>query len=394
MTDLLTRPRRTNADDQPRSLPVAAVFGGVAAVVIGVVMCMAVTLIGWFLADAGAHGSTTDAIGIGADAWLLGHGVTVDASAGPIGVMPLGLTALLLLIGFRCGRWAGAGAQRIEDDNQLLTGVGVAAGVYVVAGVIIALIGTRGAASPNIPEAVLASLVVAVLGCGSGLAVGTGRARVWLARVPARVRSVGEGVMATLCTLTAATALLVALGIVLSFNETGRIFSGLGLSFGNAVMMLLVCVLAAPNALLLTLSWLAGPGFAVGTGTSVTLTSVQLGPLPAFPLLAAIPGPGAHSHWWLLLLAVPAICAAVGAGLAQRRFAELPWDSVAVRGLAVGVASGLVLWVLIRFAGGSMGTGRMADIGAPAGETLLALVGGLGIGGALGGLAVAWRQRR
>lgn len=394
MTDLLTRPRRTNADDQPRPLPVAAVFGGVAAAAIGVVMCMAVALIGWFLADAGAHGSTTDAVGIGADAWLVGHGVTVNAAGGPIAMMPLGLTALMLVIGFRCGRWAGAGAQRVDDDSQLAAAVGVCAGVYVVAGVIIALIGTRGAASPNIPEAVLGPLVIAVLGCGSGLAIGTGRAKVWLGRVPARVRSVGEGVLATLSVMTAVAALLVALGILLSFNETGRLVTGLGLSLGNAVMMLLVCLLAAPNALLMAVAWLAGPGFAVGTGTSVTLTSVSLGQLPAFPLLAAMPGPGHHSDWWLLLLAVPAICAGIGAGLAQRRFAELPWDSVALRGLVVGVASGLVLWVLIQLAGGPMGTGRMADIGAPAGETLLALVGGLGIGGALGGLAVAWRQRR
>ena len=35
---------------------------------------MAVAVVGWFLADAGAHGQTTDALRVGADAWLVGNG--------------------------------------------------------------------------------------------------------------------------------------------------------------------------------------------------------------------------------------------------------------------------------------------------------------------------------
>jgi hypothetical protein len=41
-----------------------------------------------------------------------------------------------------------------------------------------------------------------------------------------------------------------------------------------------------------------------------------------------------------------------------------------------------------------MGTGRLADIGAPLGEVLVTAVGGMCLGGLVGGLVVALVQRR
>lgn len=419
MTDLLSRSGSTLAQDPPpRPLPVAGALAGLATVGITLAICMAVSVIGWFLADAGAHGETTDALRIGADAWLLGHGSDVLAAGSPIGITPLGLTALLALVGFRCGRWAGTGAQKVEGpklkgqklkgqklegpklkgrgiqaEKPLAVAIAVCAGVYVVSTIIIAELCMHASAAPSIPRAILGALLVSVLACGLGLAVGTGRLAVWWDRVPGHARSIAHGALSGALVLVAAAAILVAVSLLVSFNEAANVFSGLRLSVGDALMMVLVSALLAPNAALLGVSYLIGPGFAIGTGTSVTATSVTLGAVPAFPLLAALPSDGPVPGWVSALMVVPALCAMVGAGVAQHHYAVPAWDSAALRGFGSGLGAGLLVWLLVGLAGGPMGTGRMADIGAPMGELLVTAVGAMSIGGLLGGLAVAAWQR-
>ena len=63
---------------------------------------------------------------------------------------------------------------------------------------------------------------------------------------------------------------------------------------------------AVPNAVAFTGSYLLGPGFAVGAQTLVSPAVVVLGPLPLFPLLAALPANAAPAAWTGLLLVLPA----------------------------------------------------------------------------------------
>ncbi len=51
-------------------LATAAGVAGAGAAAVGLVVCMSIALTGWFLADAGSHGETTDALRVGADGWL------------------------------------------------------------------------------------------------------------------------------------------------------------------------------------------------------------------------------------------------------------------------------------------------------------------------------------
>ncbi|MCW2838343.1 MAG: hypothetical protein JWQ15_2457, partial [Marmoricola sp.] len=48
----------------------------------------------------------------------------------------------------------------------------------------------------------------------------------------------------------------------------------------------------------------------------------------------------------------------------------------------------------IALAGGPMGTGRMADIGASASEVFVAAVMAMSLGGLVAGVVTAWWQRR
>src|SRR3954447_25755891 len=100
MTLLSNRPVSPSDTEEPgstRSLVGAAALGGVGAAVVGLVVCMSVALTGWFLADAGAHGDTTDALRVGADAWLMGHGSHLLLSGVPLGITPLGVTMIVVL---------------------------------------------------------------------------------------------------------------------------------------------------------------------------------------------------------------------------------------------------------------------------------------------------------
>lgn len=406
MSDLLSRarPARSGADADQRTLVSAGALAAATAAGITLTLCMACAVIGWFLADAGAHGQTTDALRVGADAWLLGHGAAISAAGAPIGIAPLGLTLMVLVVGYRCGRWAGRAAPPAGDNRSLGVAVLVCTGVYLVLVVMVALLATRSAAASSIPQTVLGGLVIPVLGCGVGLARSSGRLAVWWQGLPAQLRSIAGGAVAGALALVAAGALLTGVALLLSFNEAADLFGSLHLGFGDALMLLVVSALVAPNAALLATSWLAGPGFAIGTGTSVTVTAVTLGPVPDFPLLAALPGGGPAPGWWAAFFVVPPACAVVGAALAQRRLfrrwpqdtalAALAWDLAALRGFGCGLGAGLLVWVAAALAGGPMGTGRMADIGVPVAELLVTTVGGMSIGGLLGGLlVVAWQRR-
>ena len=97
---------------------------------------MAVAVIGWFLADAGAHGETTDALRVGADVWLVGHGSGLTVRGAPLGIVPLALTALFLVVVHRWGRWAAATSQPVDDDRTLGLAAVVFTGLYLVVAVV------------------------------------------------------------------------------------------------------------------------------------------------------------------------------------------------------------------------------------------------------------------
>ena len=135
-------------------------------------------------------------------------------------------------------------------------------------------------------------------------------------------------------------------------------------------------------------SYLLGPGFAVGTGTLVSPAAVVLGPVPAFPLLAALPADGPAPALDGALVALP------GAGRARsprcwcvRRFPAYGFEAGAVRGLGSGVAR--------RRAAHRAGRRWPAAPSGPAGwptsaptcvPTFVAATVALGVGGLVGGV--------
>lgn len=400
MTDLLSRPtaagpsKGSSTDSEGRPLHVSAALAALGAAATTLLTCVGLAVIGWFLADAGAHGDTTDALRVGTDAWLVGHGAQLTLSGVPLGIVPLTVTALIAMVLFRSGRWAVATSQPVTDDRSVLLAATILTGIYVVIAVVTCTIVTQASASPSLGRAILGSLLISGVAGTLGLASGTGRLRAWVDLVPGWVRSVAYGASAAFLLLVAASAVLVAAALATGLNEAAAVMSELKLGAGDYVMYALASVAVTPNAVLLGGAYLLGPGFAIGTGTVVSPTVVALGPVPAFPLLAALPADGPTPGWAMGLLAVPVVAGAVGAVLAQRSYAVTAYDSAALRGFGCGFGAALVTTVAVALAGGPMGTGRMADIGASSSEVFVAAVMAMSLGGLVAGVVTAWWQRR
>ncbi len=394
MTGLLTPPstaRSGNASDGQRPLVLGAALAGVCAAGAVLLGCMALALVAWFAADQGGHGTTKDALRIGSDAWLLAHGSSLHLGVATVTMLPLGLTALCGYVCFRLGRWAAA-TSATEDLRAVGLAAFVLAAAYGLVGIVVALLASVPAAQPNLGLAFGGAFVVALLGAGPGLVVGSGHLSWLLARVPQAVRAVAlAGTAGALATFAAGGA-LVALALLLDLGAGANVLSRLHAdAAGGAFYTVLVAALA-PNAALFGASYLVGPGFAVGTGTAVSSGTVVLGPVPAFPLLAALPADGPAPWWAVLLLGVPVLLGVFAGRLAVRAYPCPGYDSAAARGLGGGVLGGLVLGLAMALSGGAVGPGRMQDIGPGLVAPLLAAVVALGIGGALGAVLTHWRQ--
>jgi hypothetical protein len=396
MTDLLTRsPSASTRNQAPagRPLTVSAALAGLFAAGSGLVVCLAVAVTGWFLADGGAHGDTRDALRVGADAWLVGHGSHLTYGGVTYTVVPLGLTVLLAWVAFRAGRWAGATSPP-ADDRELWVGAMLMTSAYVVVAIVTCVVAATPEVSGSLVLTLLGSITLAGGVGGCGLVTGAGRWPVVRALLPPWAWPVVRSALAIVVGLLACSALVVVAAFALDAGSAATVVSRLGLHTGDALMLVLLTALVAPNAVLLGGAYVLGPGFAVGTGTMVSPSVVQLGPVPAFPLLAALPDDGATPWFTTALMGVPVLVAAVSVALVQRRPPVRAWDLAAIRGLGSGVIAGVVTGILTSFAGGALGDGRMADLGASTGVVLVASMLAMGTGGLIGALVTTYLQRR
>lgn len=387
-----------------RPLVLVALLGGLAAALATLVVCLGVGVIGWFLSDAGAHGAPRDGLRVGALGWLLAHGSGIRVDGVAVTVVPLGITALAAWTVWRLGHRVGDSisghgpdAERIADGERDWT-VLVATLAFTGGYLAVSMITLRTAGSPTAGPDGGRVLLWTLLLCGTfglaAIATGSGRAAIWTAFLPASARAAGALSVRILAgyLLLSTAVFLVALAI--DFDTAVNVMSRLHTSAGDTTTYAVLSATLVPNAALFTASYLLGPGFAVGTGTLVSPTVVSIGPLPMFPLFAALPDSGPTPGWTPYLLVLPLLLAAVVAVRAQRRVPTLRWEEGALRGCAGGVLAGVLLGILAVVAGGAVGPGRMRDLGPPAFDVLVHAITAFGIGGLLGGLAMTWWQRR
>jgi hypothetical protein len=206
-----------------------------------------------------------------------------------------------------------------------------------------------------------------------------------LARISDEGRLAVRAGMAALLVYVLASSVLLVGSIGMHHREVETISRQVGGGWGG-VPILLLGVLAAPNAIVYAMSYLSGPGFALGSGTSVSLTGTAHGTLPAFPLLGAVPsGHGAGPVVWALAAAT-----LVAAGLVCARIAHAAGTFAGAVRTAVSAALLVTLLMIVMSwqAGGSIGSARLRAVGPSPWQAGLAIGGGIAVV-ALASLGVA-----
>jgi hypothetical protein len=400
MTSLLTRPDHSRTEAaHARPLVLIATLGGVLAALGPLLVLLAVGVIGWFVTDAGVHGAPRDGMRVGALAWLAGHGSGVTVLGARITVVPLGVTAIAAWSVWRLGHRVGDSisghgpdADRISDgerDFTVPTAIALFFAAYAVVAVVVATLAAGTTADPSLPRVLGWTLLLTAFVAAPAIAIGSGRAAIWAAFLPASVRAGAAVAGAVLARLLAVSAVVFLVCLVASFDEAATMTSRLHPSPGEAGLYALVNAAFAPNAALYAGSWLLGPGFAVGGATLVSPGAVVLGPLPVVPLLAALPAVGTPPGWAGALLALPPLVAAVTAHRTLRG-RLLTWDRIALAGCGGGLAAGVGFALLASLSGGAAGPGRMRFVGPFTRDVLVHAVTACGIGALLGASVLAW----
>ena len=129
-----------------------ATLAGAAAAAATLLVCLAVGVIGWFVADAGGHGAPRDGMRMGALGWLSAHGSGLTVRGVPVGVVPLGLTAICAWAVWRLGHRVGEAvsghgpdADRISDGERDWT-VPTAVAMFFVGYAVVAVVAATLAA--------------------------------------------------------------------------------------------------------------------------------------------------------------------------------------------------------------------------------------------------------
>lgn len=326
--------------------------------------------------------------------WLLVHGVPLDlaaafgASAGTMTLVPLGLSILPLLLCYRSGRrlarasyegeflipvlsgsvtyalissamygWASPHPQPLQALNAALVPLGI-----VVAGLMWG--GYREARSLSRMVGVDTAEQISQMSQYSRWA-GSYAWAVVRAAVVAFVALVGLG------------AVLLGIGILAGWSQIVATYQELhaGAVGDTAVTLLQLGFL--PNLVIYAIAWSTGAGFSFGAGTSVGLTSSDVGTLPMLPILGAVPESmgtagllgllvpltaGAIAGWWFLREGEDHLDEWVALKVPFRPLSAL--ISAVVLGVMTGILTSFgALW-LGWISYGSLGIGRFTEVGA------------------------------
>lgn len=334
---------------------------------------------------------------IAVDAWMLGHGVDVGIAFGDAAVAAVGTDAAAAPFVVGVGAWgiglatillaarSGMRLARTAEPVWGLLGGAVATGAL---GFVLALSAQHEAAAPNLVHAAVGPAICMLIGLGVGAAWESrdlvGDAAGWLAVDASAVPLVRAALRAGLASVAAFVGLgAVLLGVALIARQADVIllFEALQPDHLGVLVLFLVQLALLPTAVIWSTSWMLGPGFAIGDGSSVSPLGTDLGPVPTLPLLGAIV-PGVQP--WSLAIAVVPLVAAMGIGaLVRQRSALTRWWQAVVVAVGGGLVAGLVLAGLAAAASGGMGPGRL-DVAGPTWW----LVGAVGAGIAAVGLVV------
>lgn len=330
---------------------------------------------------AHAKFSTTGVLAASAPGWLVAHHVPLRFDGGQLGVLPLLPTVLLMLLASRAAAGAADRLGLFEPLQARGVVLSIASAHAVTGGMIAFLMGDDGVVRATPAVAFFGCAAVSGVAAVAGVAQRCGLVEVVFERIdPVARHGLRAGAMA-LFALTACGALLLAFGLVVSWPLTSSLFDQAGGTVGTGLGIWLMCLGYLPNAIVGALSYVVGAGFSLGAVTVSPLVFAG-GPVPAVPLLAALPEQ--QSPLPALVLILPG-ATGVLVGYALRTAAGTPQARLRAV-LVAAVTAGVGTLVLAAVAGGALGGGAFNPVTIPAGLLAVLTIGWI----VLPGGVVAW----
>ena len=316
------------------------------------------------------------------DIWLLGHGVDVTLTLDPamatalgfpgagvpitLTIAALGFALLTVLLGIRAGR-------RVAETRYRLMGLLVSLATFGLVSFGVTYSALHEFARPSIvqgtllPTAMFAiGVVIGVRNTRSAAARSVTPVRDWLGDRSITTRTVLatglRGGAAAASGILLLAAVVTAGAIALSYARIITLYESLHTEVLGGIAVTLGEIAFLPNLVIWAASWLVGPGFALGTGSAVSPLATQLGPIPAIPVLGALPQ-GQLALGFVGLVVPVAVAFLVGAILGPGARRELERRELVLVALGIGLVGGVILGLLAWVSGGAAGPGRLVDVG-------------------------------
>lgn len=328
------------------------------------------------------------------DIWLMAHGTRLVVAEGVImgvevpsfviSVVPLGLTFLIGFLALRLGR-------RLTAANELWPGWLSATAVYGAISLFLSTAAHNPAIYPVnwqgtfLPPTFFA--IVLVVGSLTGKRQLFGEAsnlpeaaeRIWFKNwVADRVDNLHWGIRALampalragtgiVAMLLAISAVMIALLLAVNWITVTRFYEGLQVSVLGGIMVTAGQLAVLPNLVIFGAAWLTGVGFQIGAGSIISPIATNIGPMPIFPIVGAIPA--GQLSFGLIAVAVPLLGAFAATLLIKRHADEVrfefasAWNAAISLGLAIGFVAAVEMGILAAAASGGFGPGRLQTVG-------------------------------
>ena len=292
--------------------------------------------------------------------WLAAHQIPLVIEGEPVSMLPLLPTAAVIAVVAFGARWTARrlGRRFRADAGAVLASV---AGAHAAVAVLGSALLPGAAAVAVAPWAAMlgGGLVAAVAGA-VGVVAACGLPAEWTDRMPGWLPVAGRATAVALTGLATAGGAVVVVNLVIGAGDIDTAYRVLAPDFGAGVGLTLLALGYLPNAVLGGMSWVLGPGVAVGTATTSPFATYG-GAHSNFPLLAAFPTASVPA-WAAAVLVLP-VAVGVLTGLRCGRAAIGQRVPAAIGAAALtAVAVGL----LAELAGGRLAAGPFDPVRLPA----------------------------
>ena len=325
------------------------------------------------------------------DVWYLAHGVDIHFAGGVVqgtttpnwdfSIAPLGLLILVGVLGRRT-------AHRISSVAELWPAwIGAILAYGLVSFFLAPAVSTAGVAPVSAQAAFLpplvygAALILASLvyqGPRTAIPLAQARERFairqWLSEFSSRgwfIGSVSTPVLragtAVVASLLAVSAALIAILLAVNWITVIRLFEALHVTLLGGLTLTIGQIALMPNLVVFGAAWLTGTGFSIGNASHVSPLGTELGPIPTFPVFAALPE--GDLSFGMVAIVVPVLAAFI-ATLAIKKHAEAvrfnfasPLAAALSVGIGVAIVAAAELGILGALASGGIGPDRLSNFG-------------------------------